>query len=95
MSHISVFQPEEPTSPGPVVLFPYFLELKEAAALKKDADPNSELLLQKLKQFLKNKEYHELRRLRGSQAEETADFFDTVHSPDSTIVSSCDQLIAL
>jgi len=88
MSHITVFQPEEPASP--VVLSRYFLELKEAAALKKDVDPNSELFLQKCEQFLVNKGHRGLDRLRGSQAEEAADFFDMVCSPDSTIVSSCD-----
>jgi len=88
MSHISVFQPDDPTSPGPVVLSRYFLALK-------DADSSSSSLLPELQRFLDEKGYHGLDRLRGSQAAEAADFFDKVRNPDSTIVSSCDQSTAL
>jgi len=86
MSHITVFQPDEPTTPGPVALSSSFLKLKNAATLEdatalEDADPSSGLLLQEFQQFIDGKGYRELNGLRGSQAEETVDFFDMVRSP--------------
>jgi len=92
MSHITVFQPDEPTTPGPVALSSSFLKLKNAATLEdataledaatlEDADPSSGLLLQEFQQFIDGKGYRGLNRLRGSQAEEAVDFFDMVRSP--------------
>lgn len=93
MSHISIFQPEDSTGLQPVVPPRSFRALK-AVALE-DGDASTELLSQMLNRFIEEKGYHALSGLRGSAAEEAADFFDMVRNPDSTIVSSCDQSVVL
>lgn len=81
MPYISIYRSEDITGLEPVVPPRSFIALKEA-------DASSGLLLPELKRFLEDEGRRELGQLRGSAAEEVADFFDTVRKPDSTTLSS-------
>jgi len=84
MPHISISQPEEHTSSGPIVLPDSFIALKAA-------DASSRPLLQELQRFIGGGEYKALSQLRGSAAAEAADFLDEVRKPDPMIMLGCDR----